>query len=149
LPEISVARDLVQQILLNFVFNAAESMDGRKQIILTTRQIESLPSGMILLPASAKSYLAISVKDFGCGISPENLPRIFEPFFTTKALSTRRGTGLGLSMVYELAKKLEAGLNVESVFGQGCTFTLLLPVRNSKEIAPTPIREPLSTVRTP
>jgi hypothetical protein len=60
----------------------------------------------------------------------ENLPRIFEPFFTTKALSTRRGTGLGLSMVYELAKKLGAGLAVRSVVGQGSTFTLIVPVRD-------------------
>ncbi len=147
LPEVSVARDLVQQILLNFVFNAAESMDGRKQVILTTRQIESLHGGTILLPTSSKSYLTISVKDFGCGISPENLPRVFEPFFTTKALSTRRGTGLGLSMVYELAKKLEAGLSVESVLGKGSTFTLVLPVRTLTEISLSRIREPQSTAQ--
>ena len=67
--------------------------------------------------AGVTSYVAVSVRDFGCGISPENLPRIFEPFFTTKAFSARRGTGLGLSMVYELAKKMEAGLAVESVVG--------------------------------
>ena len=69
------------------------------------------------------------MRDSGCGIPPENLPRIFEPFFTTKALSTRRGTGLGLSMVYELAKKMGAGLAVESTVGRGSTFTLILPVR--------------------
>ncbi len=78
-------------------------------------------------PAPAARYVAVSVQDFGCGISPENLPRIFEPFFTTKALSARRGTGLGLSMVYELARKMEAGLAVESVVDQGSTFTLILP----------------------
>jgi hypothetical protein len=55
--------------------------------------------------------------------------RIFEPFFTTKALSTRRGTGLGLSMVYELARKMEAGLAVESVVARGSTFTLIFPKR--------------------
>ena len=73
---------------------------------------------------------ASCVRDVGCGISPENLPRIFEPFFTTKAFSARRGTGLGLSMVYELAKRMEAGIAVESVVDQGSTFTLILPVRN-------------------
>jgi signal transduction histidine kinase len=56
------------------------------------------------------------------------MPRIFEPFFTTKALSVRRGTGLGLSMVYELARKMDAGLAVESVVGQGSIFTLVLPI---------------------
>ena len=77
---------------------------------------------------------SISVRDCGSGITPENLPRIFEPFFTTKALSTRRGTGLGLSMVYELAKKMKAGLAVDSVVGQGSTFTLILPVHDLPRI---------------
>lgn len=138
LPEISVARDLVQQIVLNFLFNAAESMTGRKQVVLKTEQIESLPNGTILHPTRAPRYLTISVRDFGCGIPLENLPRIFEPFFTTKALSTRRGTGLGLSMAYELAKKLGAGLHVESTVGQGSVFTLILPLC---ETAEKPVRE--------
>jgi signal transduction histidine kinase len=72
--------------------------------------------------------VAISVRDSGCGIPAENLPRIFEPFFTTKNFSARRGTGLGLSMVYELAKKIHAGLAVASVVDRGSTFTLILPV---------------------
>jgi signal transduction histidine kinase len=84
---------------------------------------------LVLTPSAAAAQVAVSVRDFGCGIPPENLPRIFEPFFTTKALSTRRGTGLGLSMVYELAKKMEAGLAVESAVDRGSTFTLILPVR--------------------
>jgi two-component system cell cycle sensor histidine kinase/response regulator CckA len=87
-----------------------------------------LPLELALLPMSASQYVAISVQDFGCGIPPQILPRIFEPFFTTKALSARRGTGLGLSMAYELAKKLGAGIYVESVVDRGSTFTLLLPV---------------------
>jgi signal transduction histidine kinase len=133
LPEVSYPKDLIQQILLNFIFNAAESMSataGRKQVILATRQLDNPPADMVLMPAQAGAYVSISVRDFGCGIPPENTPRIFEPFFTTKALSARRGTGLGLSMAYELAKKMEAGLAVESAVNQGSTFTLILPVRN-------------------
>jgi two-component system NtrC family sensor kinase len=59
------------------------------------------------------------------------MSRIFEPFFTTKAMSARRGTGLGLSMVYELAKKLKAGIAVESVVNNGSVFTLILPVQRT------------------
>jgi signal transduction histidine kinase len=129
LPHVRASKDFVQQVLLNFIFNAAEAMTARKQVILAARRVAQMPDGIVLMPASAAEYVGISVRDFGSGISPENLPRIFEPFFTTKALSTRRGTGLGLSMVYELAKKMEAGLAVESVAGQGSTFTLILPVR--------------------
>lgn len=128
LPQLAVARDFVQQVLLNFILNAAEAMTERKRILLATRLVETTPPGVILPPAHGGPAVAISVTDSGSGIAPENLPRIFEPFFTTKAMSARRGTGLGLSMVYELAKKLEAGLAVETVVGQGSTFTLLLPV---------------------
>lgn len=134
LPEVSVPRDFIQQILLNFIFNAAEAMSGKKQIILATRLTEQLPAELFLTPAKAGNYIFVSVCDTGSGIAPEIKSRIFEPFFTTKALSTKRGTGLGLSMVYELAKKLEAGLAVESVVGQGSTFTLILPARET----PTP-----------
>jgi signal transduction histidine kinase len=128
LPEVWTAKDLVQQVLLNFIFNAAESMSGRKEVIIATRLLEQLPDESVLLPTRAKDYLEISVQDFGSGIAPDVLPRIFEPFFTTKAFSTRRGTGLGLSMVYELARKIGAGLAVRTVLNQGTTFSVILPV---------------------
>jgi signal transduction histidine kinase len=130
LPVVKASRDFIQQILLNFVFNAAESMTNHKEILISTARLGALPSSLVLKPAAAKEYATVSVKDSGCGIPSENLSRIFEPFFTTKALSARRGTGLGLSMVYELARKIEAGICVESVTGQGSTFTLILPTQN-------------------
>ncbi len=105
-------------------------MTVRREVILRTGSLAKLPAEIVLPPASASAFLFVSVQDFGCGIAPETLPRIFEPFFTTKAMSARRGTGLGLSMAYELAKKLSAGLAVESAPAQGSTFTLILPVRD-------------------
>jgi len=130
LPQVTCSRDFVQQILLNLIFNAAESMGKPKRIVLATQlRTDPLPAGSVLKPLETGRYIAISVQDFGCGIPAENLPRIFEPFFTTKALSVRRGTGLGLSMVYELAKKMDAGLAVGSVVSRGSNFTLILPVR--------------------
>jgi signal transduction histidine kinase/ligand-binding sensor domain-containing protein len=132
LPPVAGSKDFIQQILLNFIFNAAEAMSTRKLIRLGTRFASHLPLELALTPAAATGFVIVSVQDFGCGIPRENLPRIFEPFFTTKALSARRGTGLGLSMVYELAKKLGAGLAVESVVDQGSTFMLILPVPEAK-----------------
>jgi signal transduction histidine kinase len=129
-PQIFAPREFIQQILLNFIFNAAEAMAGPKKITLATGVTDKLPPDIFLAPASSASFVLISVSDRGSGIAPEIMSRIFEPFFTTKALSTRRGAGLGLSMVYELAKKMNAGLAVHSVAGQGSTFTLILPVPN-------------------
>ena len=136
LPSLSTSRDFVQQILLNFIFNAGEAMTKPKSVILATGRMDKLPDALILMPAQAADYVSISVRDFGCGIPPENLSRIFEPFFTTKALSARRGTGLGLSMVYELARKMGAGLAVESIVNEGSTFILILPVRNQPPAPP-------------
>src|SRR5581483_10510926 len=143
LPQVPVVKEFVQQVLLNFIFNAAEAETSarRKQIVVALRAATQLPSSLVLAPAPAAEYVLVSVQDFGCGISPETLPRIFEPFFTTKAFSARRGTGLGLSMVYELARKMDAGLAVESVVNQGSTFTLILPVREMRTESKKPETE--------
>jgi two-component system cell cycle sensor histidine kinase/response regulator CckA len=133
LPPVMASKEFIQQILLNFIFNASESMTSSREVSVSCRLMTRLPLELALMPVPAARFLAVSVQDFGCGIPPQILPRIFEPFFTTKALSARRGTGLGLSMAYELAKKLGAGIYVESVVGQGSTFTLILPVLNQAE----------------
>ncbi len=130
LPRVQASKDFIQQILLNFIFNAAEAMTDRRQVIVSARESRVLPPLLALAPAVAPAYVFVSVTDSGSGIAPEIMPRIFEPFFTTKALSARRGTGLGLSMAYELAKQMESGLAVESTQGKGSIFTLIIPVRD-------------------
>jgi len=130
LPQVPASKDFAQQILLNFIFNAAEATTQRPQVVLTAKESAQLPDKLVLKPAAANSYVMVSVQDFGTGIAPEIMPRIFEPFFTTKAFSTRRGTGLGLSMAYELARQMECGLSVESARGEGSVFTLIFPVRD-------------------
>jgi signal transduction histidine kinase len=138
LPEILAPREFIQQILLNFIFNAAEAMAGCKEITLATSLADRLPPDIFLAPTPSASFVLVSVRDIGSGIAPEIMPRIFEPFFTTKAFSARRGTGLGLSMVYELAKKMGAGLAVQSAVARGSTFTLILPASKIPNTAPQP-----------
>ncbi|MBU6399701.1 MAG: hypothetical protein KGS61_05235 [Verrucomicrobia bacterium] len=134
LPQVLGERDLIQQMLLNLVLNAADAMAGRGQVWLRTGSQQHLPPALVLRPAPADRYVWIAVQDTGTGITPEVLPRIFEPFFTTKAFSSRRGTGLGLSMVYEFAKDLGFGLTVDSTVGHGSTFTIFMPA---------PVRPPM------
>jgi signal transduction histidine kinase len=104
-------------------------MGGRGLVKLSAHTSDTLPEEVILEPSKAKSYVFLTVSDSGSGIAPETLPRIFEPFFTTKGFSSRRGTGLGLSMVYELAKGLGYGVSVKSMVGRGSEFSILVPFR--------------------
>ncbi len=141
LPSVWIVPELVQQMLLNLILNAADAMDHRGQIVLSTGELLHLPPDLALAPGRAAEYLFVSVRDTGCGISPEILPRIFEPFFTTKALSVRRGTGLGLSIVYELARQMDCGLEVRSAVGRGSTFRIIVPVRERLAGANNPLAE--------
>jgi signal transduction histidine kinase len=127
LPRVFAAPDLVQQILLNLIFNGADAMNGHGVIEVRTARLTDLPRDLALAPRPAESYARVSVHDAGCGIAPDVLPRIFEPFFTTKAQSGRPGRGLGLYMVYQFAREMGHGLHVDTAPGRGSTFSLLLP----------------------
>jgi signal transduction histidine kinase len=129
------SREVLQQMLLNFILNSVEAIGGSGVVQLSACEVREVPQEHVLKPAEASSYVSISVSDSGTGIPPETLPRIFEPFFTTKAFSSRRGTGLGLSMVYELAKGLGYGVAVKSVVGEGSSFSIYLPRRSSPRSA--------------
>jgi CheY-like chemotaxis protein len=79
------------------------------------------------------NYLCISVGDNGCGMSADTIKRIFEPFFTTKKIG--RGTGLGLTAVYECIKSHDGYITVDSVENVGSTFCMFFP--NPQETAGT------------
>jgi len=66
----------------------------------------------------------IKVSDTGCGIPRENIRKIFDFLFTTKL----QGTGVGLSVVYNMIKKHNGNIDVESEVGKGTTFSIRLPV---------------------
>jgi len=73
--------------------------------------------------------IRISVKDNGPGISPHIVDKIFQPFFTTKP--TGQGTGLGLSMSYDIVKAHGGELRVETMEGEGSEFIIQLPKHSS------------------
>lgn len=79
----------------------------------------------------------LSVSDDGSGMSDQVLARVFEPFFTTKAVG--KGSGLGLSQVYGLAKQSGGGVTIDTAVGQGATIRIFLPrahAKPAKEIIP-------------
>ena len=136
LPPVLAAADLLQQSLLNLIFNAADAIEDAGHIVVATVPAIAPPEAPVLAPAPARAYVGVEVRDAGSGIPPEVLPRIFDPFFTTKALTPRPGRGLGLYMVYEFAKETGHGIAVESRPGQGSTFRLILPVAAPNTLNP-------------
>ena len=77
-------------------------------------------------------YVRISIKDNGCGISPEDIPKIFMPYYSTKD----KGSGLGLAAAYSIIKKHRGHITVESEVGIGTTFYIFLP---ATEQQPPPV----------
>ena len=68
----------------------------------------------------------ITVRDHGQGIKEEHLLKVFEPFFTTKNVG--EGTGLGLSLSYNIIQEHGGSISVSSRYGEGCQFEIILPI---------------------
>jgi two-component system cell cycle sensor histidine kinase/response regulator CckA len=88
-----------------------------------------------ILPAG--KYVIVSIKDQGAGISSKILPKIFDPYFTTK----KRGSGMGLTVVYATVKRHGGVVEVESTSGKGATFRIFLPASDSLPKAKVADRE--------
>jgi signal transduction histidine kinase len=101
------------QLFVNLLSNAAQAIDGRGTITLTT--------------AREPRSLTVSVEDTGSGIAPDALPKIFEPFFTTREVG--RGTGLGLSIAHGIVERHRGSIRVESRPLAGTRFDVMLPLQ--------------------
>jgi len=130
-PPVFGSRARLEQVLLNLIVNASESMGGTGTLTISARHASD-PDTTVLAPKPVSGYAEVVVTDSGPGIPPDVLPRIFEPFFTTKNAGTQRGTGLGLSMVYAIAKQDGWGLDVSSTAGKGATFRILIPASQTE-----------------
>jgi PAS domain S-box-containing protein len=115
-------QDKIRQIILNLLSNAAKFTHEGK-ITLSAKQ--------------ENNHLYISVADTGIGISAEALPHIFKEFEQADTTTTRKygGTGLGLTISRNLARLLGGDLTVQSEFGQGSTFTLVIPVHYKRDLS--------------
>ena len=100
------------QVFVNLLNNATDASSQGQSINIDAR-------------ANGGNVL-ITVKDFGEGIKEEHLSRIFEPFFTTKNVG--EGTGLGLSLTYNIIQEHGGSISVSSQYGDGCQFDISLPL---------------------
>jgi signal transduction histidine kinase len=114
LPRVAGDENKLEQLFINLIINAAQSVDGSGTLTLRTEF------------AVDTSRIRIECSDTGCGIDKENLGRIFEPFFTTK--EKEKGMGLGLSICHGIVEQHGGTIAVESSEGHGSTFITFLPI---------------------
>ncbi len=114
LPEIDVDFGQIEQVFMNIMINAGHAMPDGGILTIRTKSIEN--------------NVVIELEDTGFGIDTKILDKIFDPFFTTKG--RKKGTGLGLSISYGIIKNHDGRIEVQSVLGEGTTFTIYIPVHS-------------------
>ena len=111
----------IGRVILNLITNAFYAVAERQK-----EEGEKFEPIVSLSTKKNADNILVSVKDNGNGIPPKVLDKIFQPFFTTKP--TGQGTGLGLSLSYDIVKAHGGELKVETKEGEGSGFTIQLPV---------------------
>ncbi|NVK49746.1 MAG: GHKL domain-containing protein, partial [Cyclobacteriaceae bacterium] len=120
LPKLEVVSQDIGRVLLNLINNAFYAVNER-----AISGIDGYLPEVIVSSRKTETGIEISVKDNGNGIPDSVKDKIFQPFFTTKP--TGSGTGLGLSLSYDIVKAHGGELKVESKEGKGTKFTLIIP----------------------
>ncbi len=123
-------RSQLEQAIINLVINACDAMPDGGTLVIKTASVDltelSRDDATALAPGH---YVTLEISDTGTGISEAIRAKIFEPFFTTKG--PEQGTGLGLSMVFELVNGSGGQIFVDSRMNEGTTFTIYLPAAAS------------------
>jgi two-component system, NtrC family, sensor kinase len=116
-PDVPGDPQLLSEVVMNLLMNAIDAVEEHGRITIRTAPFQ-------------KDGVAVDVEDNGMGIVPEHLPQIFDPFFTTKG--PKEGTGLGLSVTLGIVETHGGHIRVDSVPGQGSTFTIELPAEKEQ-----------------
>jgi signal transduction histidine kinase/HAMP domain-containing protein len=116
----------IREAFTNLVLNAVDAMPNGGRIGLRTRVAHDRNN------VKHPKQVVVAISDSGTGMSEETRKRCLEPFFSTKG---KRGTGLGLAMVYGVMERHEGSIEIESELGKGTTFFLKFPVRKKTSAA--------------
>ncbi|HLX92443.1 MAG TPA: ATP-binding protein [Puia sp.] len=117
-----VPQEMVR-VFVNLFNNAFYAVAERKK-----SELDGYVPRISVATKKAAELVTINVKDNGSGIPPKIIDKIFQPFFTTKPPG--QGTGLGLSLSYDIIKAHGGQINVESAVGKGSEFVIKLPLSN-------------------
>ncbi|MGF1697114.1 ATP-binding protein [Vibrio lamellibrachiae] len=121
LTTIPCYRDQFNQVILNFIINAAHAIEEKYKANENTLGLINISTFL------EQDWAVIKISDDGTGIPEEIIERVFDPFFTTKQVG--KGTGQGLSIAYSVIVELHKGkISVDSALGAGTEFTIKLPV---------------------
>ncbi|HZJ59258.1 MAG TPA: ATP-binding protein [Chitinophagaceae bacterium] len=126
--KVNIIQQDIGRVILNLINNAFYAVSEKKKHLLDAR----LPDGqgydptVTLTTIRDNGRIEVKVRDNGNGISQKNLDKIFQPFFTTKP--TGQGTGLGLSLAYDIVKAHGGEITVNTNEGEGSEFIVQLPV---------------------
>lgn len=121
---VSVVPQDFGRVILNLITNALYAVNERN-ILRQAQGDKNFEPIVTLITKRINDHVSISVKDNGNGIPQKALEKIFQPFFTTKP--TGQGTGLGLSLAYDIVKSHSGDIKVETQEGEGSTFIIQLP----------------------
>jgi signal transduction histidine kinase len=120
LPSVLADENKLEQVFINLIVNAAQSMDGRGTLTLQTKCVDDT------------KQICIQCLDTGCGIDRKDIDKIFDPFFTTKTKG--KGTGLGLSICHGIIEQHGGTITADSDKGKGSSFTVYLPIADEEEM---------------
>ena len=129
ISKINIIPQDVGRVLLNLYNNAFYACTERSRSAVNKEKSENLISNQPVVSVSTKksgNSVIITVSDNGNGIPQKIIDKIFQPFFTTKP--TGEGTGLGLSLSYDIVKAHGGEIKVETEDGKGSKFTMELPI---------------------
>ncbi|MBI4081191.1 MAG: hypothetical protein HY423_01140 [Candidatus Lambdaproteobacteria bacterium] len=123
LPELHGDRDRLHQVFLNLIRNAAQASPPGGTVTLRTRVVGPWQERLELRDPT-RTYFQIEIEDQGSGVAPEHVERLFTPFFTTKS----GGTGLGLSLSYQIVRSHQGQLRYRDAPPGGAVFDVTLPM---------------------
>ncbi len=126
---------------MNVCTNAMHAMKGLQGVLELSEETVEVGSEIVAVHPQLHegTYLRLSIRDTGCGMSPDTLQHLFEPFYTTKGPG--EGTGLGLSVVHGIMQNHGGAITVYSQQGKGSVFHLYFPAVAAPNASLVPVRK--------